>query len=57
MVKIGCCLFGPFIILGEQMITLSSHGAEKMVGREKPKALCTENAPEEASIHLSFFGS
>lgn len=38
MIKIGYCLFGPFLILGEQMAPLSSHEADRQWG-ENPEAL------------------
>lgn len=42
MIKIGYCLFGSFLILGEQMAPLSSHEAERWYGeknQKKPYAL------------------
>lgn len=37
MIKIGYCLFGPFLILGEQMAPLSSHEAERQWGGKNQK--------------------
>jgi hypothetical protein len=45
MIKIGYCLFGPFLILGEQRAPLSSREAERQWGEESRKPYALKHVP------------